>query len=214
MPGCIWHYVWMLHTDIVHFLDFTGDMTILLSSLSAAEQQRAQRFVRESDRCAYIISHAELRRLLSEKLTDSASNLEILVDEHGKPYVDNDQNIHFNLSHSGDYALIAISDEGAVGVDIEHHDAKPNHLAIAQRFFTHNEYLYISSQSDQLVAFYEIWTYKEAYVKAIGRGIAYGLDSFSVVSPQLQLLNCVDEWSIKTIIAPQGYSAATALYVK
>lgn len=203
----------MLQTELIDFNKFYEDIAGLQASLSAAEQERAQRFVREQDRRAYVISHAELRRVLSETLNQPASELEILIGEHGKPYINN-CNLQFNLSHSGCYALIALSDVGAVGVDIEQHDTRSDYVAIAKRFFTKDEFLYIENQSDQRLAFYVIWTYKEAYVKAIGRGIAYGLDSFSVVSPQLKILDCVNGWSINSIKVPNGYSAAISLGVK
>lgn len=209
------HYSPMFQTQLIHFTPFsTADVAEFKAQLPEGERQRAERFVRESDQRAYIIAHFELRRLLAISLGCSLDEVNIITDEHGKPHLADQSQLFFNLSHAGDYALVVLSDEGEVGVDIERHDGKPDFLAIAKRFFTSDEYLYIEAQADQLLAFYTLWTYKEAYVKAIGRGIAYGMNNFSVVSADLQLLSEVDQWSINPVSAPSGYSAAVALCVK
>ena len=96
----------------------------------------------------------------------------------GKPYIKNCDDIHFNISHSGDYAVCAISD-CEVGIDIQKIE-KPN-LQVAKRFFAKNEYEYIANQPDEKSksdAFYRIWTLKESFVKAIGVGTNLSFDSF------------------------------------
>jgi len=98
--------------------------------------------------------------------------------EVGKPYIKNCDDIHFNISHSGDYAVCAISD-CEVGIDIQKIE-KPN-LQVAKRFFAKNEYEYIANQPDEKSksdAFYRIWTLKESFVKAIGVGTNMPFDSF------------------------------------
>ncbi|PHQ80616.1 MAG: hypothetical protein COB66_04295 [Coxiella sp. (in: Bacteria)] len=190
---------------------FYSEVSLFGNELSKAEAERAARFVRESDARAYTISHCVLRRVLGDYLNGTSGTLQIAADTHGKPYlVDHQDNVHFNLSHSGDYAVIAISDGGPVGVDIEQHsDRGHERLAIAARFFTPQEYRYIKCQQgqQQLEAFYEIWTAKEAYVKAIGRGLAYGLDKFSVIDDE-KITKSVDNWSLQHIDVEVGYSTA------
>ena len=97
--------------------------------------------------------------------------------EVGKPYIKN-TDIHFNISHSGDYAVCAISD-CEVGIDIQKIE-KPN-LQVAKRFFAKKEYEYILNQPDEkskTEAFYRIWTLKESFVKAVGVGTNLPFDSF------------------------------------
>lgn len=109
--------------------------------------------------------------------------------EVGKPYIksvckdadsfaNNIKNIHFNISHSGDYAVCVVSDR-EVGIDIQKIE-KPN-LQVAKRFFAKKEYEYILNQPDEkskTEAFYRIWTLKESFVKAVGVGINLPFDSF------------------------------------
>lgn len=96
---------------------------------------------------------------------DKAYDYDIKLTANNKPeYAD--KNIHFNLSHTGDYVVCAIS-ENAVGVDIEH--TRKNYLKVARRFFTDNECRWIGEDENR---FLRIWTLKEAYSKYTGQGIA------------------------------------------
>lgn len=199
-----------LNLSLVSFNDFTKTRVECRAVLSSDELVRADRFVREQDARAYLISHAELRRLLGEHLNVAPEALVFEVDAHGKPFlVSDNENTHFNISHSGDYALIGIG-EVPVGVDIERISDKSDYLAIAERFFTNDEYLYIVHQpvNRQLLAFYQVWTLKEAYVKALGRGLGYGLDTFSVVGHDMQWAPVIGGAHIKLLTAPDGYVAA------
>ena len=106
----------------------------------------------------------------------------------GKPYLVNEPNVHFNLSHSGDWAVCAISDY-PVGVDIER--CEPGRRDIAARFFHRDEVRYLDSLLPSMRddAFYQLWTLKESFVKATGRGLDLPLRSFRIdirrLPPQL-----------------------------
>ncbi len=101
----------------------------------------------------------------------------------GKPYLTNRSNIHFNLSHSGEYAVCAVHDK-SVGIDIQYKDKYD--MDTADRFFTAGECEYIRKAADAKDAFYEIWTKKESFLKAVGRGITVPLDSFSVLGGEIE----------------------------
>lgn len=103
-------------------------------------------------------------------------NFELEYGEHGKPYIKGNE-IFFNISHSGSYLCCAFS-EVEVGLDIEEIGAI--NLDIAKRFFSDDEYAYIQGKDDKLGAFYSVWTKKEAYTKALGLGMAYKFNTFSV----------------------------------
>lgn len=122
-----------------------------------------------------------LSRTLLEKMTGiNARELDICIDDMGKPYVENAGNAYFNVSHSREYVACIISDKPC-GIDIETMDK--DNLDIAKRFFAKSEYEYISDCPKEQVKnrFYEIWTAKEAYSKYEGKGLGIGFDSFEVV---------------------------------
>ncbi|MCC8169762.1 MAG: 4'-phosphopantetheinyl transferase superfamily protein [Oscillospiraceae bacterium] len=99
------------------------------------------------------------------------------TDENGKLFVP-DCAFNVNLSHSDDYAVCAVSDT-AVGVDIQ--KIKPADKALAKRFFTSDEYEYVLNARNAEDAFFRIWVRKESFIKAVGKGLAIPLSSFSVL---------------------------------
>lgn len=120
-----------------------------------------------------------LLRFAVEKRGYSADKIKFLFGEYGKPYVA-DNSFFFNLSHSGEYALCAVS-EGDVGCDIETVGKYRNKTA--KRFFTVDEYALLSGISDEEnrnKMFFSLWTLKESVIKATGMGAAMGFSSFSV----------------------------------
>ena len=186
---------------------YVSDLAELKLDLSPDELEHASRFVHERDAHAYIISHAYLRRVLAQQLACKPLDLVFEKNAQGKPLLP-ESPIQFNLSHSGDYALIALSD-ALVGIDIERHKPAKDVLAIAQRYFTSAEYLYIKDQDDQnnISTFYDIWSMKEAYVKALGEGIAYGFNRFSVINPKGEYVNSIDGLLLSRLQVADGYSA-------
>lgn len=104
------------------------------------------------------------------------------TDESGKLYLP-DCEFHVNLSHSGDYAVCAVS-EGEVGVDIER--VKKADIHLAKRFFTAEEYDYIKNSVSPDDAFFEMWVKKESFIKAVGKGLAIPLSSFCVLSEAVE----------------------------
>ena len=202
----------MIKIDIytINFLTITDCLSQLKLDLSPDELERASRFIHEKDARSYIISHAYLRRILAEHLACKPLDLMFEKNAQGKPFLP-DTRIQFNLSHSGDYALIALSD-APVGIDIERHKPARDVLAIAQRYFTPTEYLYIKNQDDQnkTSTFYDVWSAKEAYVKALGEGIAYGFDRFSVINLEGEFVTAIENQSLSRLQVADGYSAAVA----
>lgn len=108
------------------------------------------------------------------------SNVEYELGEWGKPSLKFYPDIHFSLSHSGDYAICSISDR-PVGSDIER--ARPGKLRVADRFFTSEEraFLYAGKDEEEIMQrMFRIWTMKEGFLKAIGRGISTSMREFSI----------------------------------
>lgn len=105
-----------------------------------------------------------------------------MTGEHGKPVVLTNTELDFNLSHSGDFALIAVAGGYKVGVDVEKFRHDMEHEKIAHRFFSENEKTELGRLPDgqKVTGFFNCWTRKEAYIKAHGLGLLLPLDDFDV----------------------------------
>ncbi len=132
------------------------------------------------------IAKDKLRSLGASLLTDIAlkeyglreRDMVYAENEHGKPYFASAPQLHFSISHSGNYAAVMIS-ESECGVDVEI-TGEPN-LNLAARFFHPDETEALNKNS---ALFYRIWTLKESYIKALGQGFARPLNSFCVIPTQ------------------------------
>jgi 4'-phosphopantetheinyl transferase len=134
-------------------------------------------------RLRQLLAHAAVRSVLAERSGLEPLALRFSTGPHGKPLLAlNEGALHFNLSHSGELALIAVSASVEVGVDVEH--IRPIHdvSRLAERFFTAAEASALAAlpEADRNTAFFRMWTRKEALLKATGQGIANGLQCFEV----------------------------------
>ena len=107
-----------------------------------------------------------------------ADALPLTLDAYGKPHLTVPNAPDFNLSHSGGVVLLVIAHAVAPGVDVEALRPRPRALQLAQRFFTVDEAAALAAlpETDRQLAFYRLWTAKEAVLKALGHGLAFGLD--------------------------------------
>lgn len=161
-----------------------------------------------------------LRTVLAAYLDVSLERVALVDGEHGRPALGafHDQSLGFNWSHSGDQALIAVGRHVAPGIDLERARPRQRSLEIARRFFSADEAAALAAlpAAARDAAFLELWTAKEAVVKALGRGIAFGLDRFSVTSDagQLRLRHLqgddVDAWQLRRLKLDTGLVAALA----
>jgi 4'-phosphopantetheinyl transferase len=149
----------------------------LYEKASPQRKLRADRYLRQEDKLRCVTAAALLKTVLG------AEDDRIGQNEFGKPYLKDREDLHYNLSHSGRYVVLAWGDT-AVGVDVQRHDADANTQAIGKRFFTSDELQYIRGNRNR---FYEIWTKKESYLKYTGKGLRAGLDSFSVLAPERKI---------------------------
>jgi len=191
--------------------------------LSAEERARATRFVRDIHRRRFIAAHGALRTILAGYVDAEPTALDFVTGEHGKPalrQVTGRPAVEFNLSHSGDLALVAVARARAVGVDLERW-SEVEHLELAERFFSPGERraLRALAHAPHLVeaGFFAAWTRKEAYLKAIGQGITRGLHHFDVAlapgEPARLLADRLDadataRWAMIALEPAPGYSAA------
>jgi len=183
----------------------------LYAILAPQERERAARFRFAEHRRQFIVCRGMLREILSPYLGLHPADIAFVYNRQGKPGV-GDGDVRFNVSHSGGWALQAVSRGSEVGIDIERVDARFAREQIPERFFSPCEagQLRALPVDQQTAAFFRCWTRKEAYIKARGLGLALPLDSFDVsLGPDdpPALLRAGD-WSVQDLDAPPGYAAA------
>lgn len=153
--------------DLLKLQESIPDLTRVLS---ASEFQRANRYHFIKDKNRFIICRALLKILLSEYIGLDISQIIIAVNANKKPYLPTHPHTYFNISHSVDYALIAIA-KYPVGIDIEYINKEFNYKDILPTVFQQQEIDDIERSSNVFNNFYKLWTRKEAILKAIGKGI-------------------------------------------
>lgn len=161
--------IWIGHLDLP-----VERIEAFNSILSDEERERAKRFHFEKHKVRYIASHGFLRKTLSKYINIEPTQIKFTQTSKGKPMFDKTflYNISFNLSHSDNKALIAVTSKDSIGVDIEFIRPMEDLDQLAKRFFSENEYKFINSFSKKEDIFFRIWTLKEAFMKATGEGIA------------------------------------------
>ncbi|MBV9770481.1 MAG: 4'-phosphopantetheinyl transferase superfamily protein [Bryobacterales bacterium] len=193
-----------------------------LSSLSPEEKGRAERFRFDRHRRAFVLGRAALRALLGSYLGIANADVKFVYGRHGKPALaDPESPLRFNASNSGNLAAYAFTYGCEIGVDLEQYRALSDIENIARRFFSPEETAELlgAPESERIVAFFNCWTRKEAYIKAMGGGLSIPLDSFRVallpgVAPEmLSLEGSVDaarRWTLCDFTPAQDYAGAIA----
>lgn len=147
--------------------------------LTDEETRRVEAFRFDSDRRMSLVARAALRALLGQHLAVDPRSLRFVTGEHGKPALAGGE-VEFNVSHSAGQVAIAISDSGAIGVDIESMKRSTDLLHLAERFFSPPEAENVRAVSDgeRAQRFFAYWTAKESVIKAAGGGLSIELRSF------------------------------------
>ena len=152
----------------------------LKQNIGKEEQDRADKFVHEKDRTTYISCHAILRLLLSGKLNISPLEITYLNGVYNKPMLPGDP-VFFNITHTGQSFAIVISDSFEAGIDMESINREMNFRGIIKSFFSKSESEFILEEPDKASdRFFKLWTRKEAFLKALGTGIADNLKGVEV----------------------------------
>jgi 4'-phosphopantetheinyl transferase len=187
--------------------------------LDAAERDRADRFLRAADRTRYVASHAALRLILAEQLALDPTEIRLASGPGGKPELAGAElgSLAFNLSHSGDRALIGLTAGAAIGVDVEAIRPIPDAVQIARGHFAPDEAAALAALPPDAVepAFFGLWTRKEAVVKALGTGLSLPLGRFSVTlppaPPRLLRMAPGGAWTLAALDPGPGYAATVAV---
>jgi len=190
------------------------------TTLDTDELERAARFYFEKHRRHFIAGRGFLRDVLSRYLNARPEALKFSYGAYGKPALAGEHEQHalrFNMSHSHNVALLAITEEKQLGVDVEYIRSDFASEDIARRFFSRLEVESFNAlaREEQVAAFFRCWTRKEAFIKATGKGLSQPLEAFDVtLAPALPaaLLRVEDDdasrWSISDLDAGTDYAAA------
>lgn len=198
----IWQYP--LHTE------FAGAADVL----NEDELARAKRFYFARHQRRFAVGRAMLRCILARYTNVPPSELVFSYNQHGKPRLVNDLSLQFNLSHSGDLALLAIGKKFSLGIDVEFFSAR-SYKGIGKNLFSSSENLGLQQTNAMLkpLAFFHIWAQKEAFIKACGLGLAYPTKKFDVAILPPTNQSCIDTlhqqpWQIMSFMPQVACSAA------
>lgn len=191
--------------------------------LTNDEHRRANRFQGETLKRRFVLCRGQLRFLLSNYLSIPAASIEFDTGKHGKPFLADHMAINdfvFNVSHSGDSALFGVATGGALGVDVEFRKKINDFEGLVNRCFGDNEKRYWHSleQSRQQHDFFRIWTCKESFIKAVGKGISVGLERCEVETESFTHFSKIpteygkpEQWLLKEIDIEGELNAAVTI---
>jgi 4'-phosphopantetheinyl transferase len=212
----VWYRELLEHDDIEEFE----------SVLSPDEKQRAARFRFPVDRQRFMAARGTLRQLLAEYLGTEAFRIAFSYAKNGKPELSagfqSGRGIEFNVAHSNQVCAFAFANRRAVGIDIEFIRENVDVEGIARRFFSTFEQQSLAQLSgpEKYTGFFNCWTRKEAYVKALGAGLfSLPLRDFDVTLAPGEPARLVatrfqspvpSHWSMSALVVKEGYAAAVA----
>ncbi|MDJ0649274.1 MAG: 4'-phosphopantetheinyl transferase superfamily protein [Xenococcaceae cyanobacterium MO_188.B19] len=213
-------HVWRANLDLA-----PQQIEKLAIILSEDEKLRANRFRFAKHRRRFIAARAILRELLAGYLQTSAEQISFTYNPQGKPELAssfNNIDLQFNISHSEDLALYSFNYQQQIGIDLEYLRENVDYASIAKRFFCDTEFQLISSciAEKQQQRFYQLWTAKEAYLKAIGKGLGGGLETSEIKLDQEDNIylhsisnkpETASDWSLYNFIPETNFVATIAL---
>ena len=188
------------------------------SALDAPERARLHIMRRADARLRFTAGRWLVRHVLARRLGCTEAEVELTVGAHGRPSLVTG-GVDFNLSHAGSLVVLALSTT-RVGIDVEATNRTSDWRAIARRFFSPVEFAAIEAcdEAERRTAFFRAWVRKEAFVKALGTGIATGFDRFDVsIGPRPALVGAridgidAGEWSIRDLAPNPGHLGAVAV---
>lgn len=188
--------------------------------LSEDECQRADRFIVDDARLRFTVARGVLRTVLGWYFDVAPDEIVFSYGQHGKPSVSDRQEIQFNLSHSANVIVLGVTQNKAIGVDVEKIRFVNEMTTIAHDYFSESEQetLFVLPEEQRERAFFTCWTRKEAYIKATGDGFSLPLTDFDVTlepdQPARLLRASGDDptrWSLLSIDTIPGYVGAVCV---
>ena len=211
--------VWMFHMNTT-----PPGIKRFYPILSAQEKERSERFVHFMDRKRFIASHGFMRSVLARYLDIAPETICYDRKANDKPILKpdvHDSNLQFNLTHSGHFAMLAVSPKLELGMDVEYMDRKNRWQDLIRRFFTPPEQqaIFALPEDQQQRAFFQVWTRKEAQMKVTGKGLSLAPTQFTVTvppaAPTLLAMKDTDEqtlqrWHMYDVVLPASAQAYCA----
>ena len=206
-----------IHLYVVSIVELQQDEILLNSYINDDEEARASRFINPQHGMQYRNVRGMLRRLLSHYIDTAPEVIEFSYAEHGKPSLKNNSQLHFNLSHSRDMAAYAFSRDRELGVDVEYMRRQKDLHGMIRHVGSVKEQAELKNlpEIEMLDAFYRLWTRKEAFIKAVGRGLGMGLRSIHIGTQESASPINVEyknerlaEWFVQDITPPTDYKLA------
>jgi 4'-phosphopantetheinyl transferase len=185
----------------------------LLSGVPEVTRLRIESFARSNDAQRSLLGELLVRHLLAGFTKSKLPDHPFTIGEKGKPAPDGYNGIHFNISHSGEWVVAALS-PASVGVDVERMRKVPE--GVAHRFFSDAENKMLQNalnESQKAEIFFTLWTLKESFLKAIGKGLTKSLNSFTIVETGLKQYSLANDpeaegFFLKTFELCEGYKLA------
>ncbi len=156
------------------------DINKLKTYLTKKEKEKLAKYQQKKDKENFLIARFLLKNFIAQKNNIKIKDIIINTDNCNRPYLCKPAlSWDFNISHSGAWVVMALSNESKVGIDVE--KIKTLDLTLSQNYFSLSEQKYLKKQKkeNRLNAFFYIWTLKEAYLKALGKGLYFPLNNFS-----------------------------------
>lgn len=193
----------------------------LMINLSDDEIEKSSKFYFKFDSDTYISSRGVLRELISTYLKIPPKTIYFNYNQYGKPYL-KDSTLQFNISHSRNCILLAFTYDSPIGVDVEYCKMDVDFLAIAQDFFSNEEYKKLLSLplDEKKLGFYRCWTRKEAILKAMGTGLSFSTKQIEVTLLPFEEVDIVNldhnipwevSWDLLEIFPQKDYIGAVAV---
>lgn len=181
--------------------------------LTPTEWQRANRFHQPADRTRFVLGRSMVRRLTAHFSGQLPEQTAIRLTPTGKPEWVNDDGWHINLAHSGNWVLMALATT-PVGIDVEQIRPNFDFQALLGSTLDKNEHLFIKNHAKPRQAFYDLWTRKEALLKATGRGVNDHLSQLPVLTGTHTIANetigSTGHWTVATVDVDEQHTAAVA----
>lgn len=203
-------------------------LQVYQETLSPDEQDRAQRFKSSQHRRRFTAARGILRNILARYLRQSPRDIHFESGPFGKPLLQDPagQSLHFNVSHSRQCAVYAVSRDLEVGIDLEEDRDSLDYAGLAERICSPEEFTVFQNlpTAEQRAAFFRCWTRKEAFVKALGHGFSFPLQNVTVTftsdePPRILYLqlnvsgpgSSPEDWSLFNLPLGQGFLGALAV---
>jgi 4'-phosphopantetheinyl transferase len=199
-------HIWRADLDLID-----SSLSTFLQLLSPDEKNRAQKFRFAGDRRNFIAARGILRAMIGKYLKINPAEISFLYNEFGKPRIANSNPLHFNISHSQNMAVFAFTKRLNIGIDVEFVNPDVEVKEVAANFFSTNEVMNLLAlpERQQTLGFFNCWTRKEAFIKAVGEGLSFPLNTFEVsLEPGKPAELLVTDWDPKAVSQWSMYSMA------